>query len=164
DAPLRASARDCTKAANRAARARGPSRTTGGAQARTRAAGQVRDSNPVEIAVEHHILPAEVVLLRADGRLEETGRLGHGPVLATPERQIREPYQVDHQGGGEDRIASLPGGLLLQGARRHAGAGPRPAVCDARPLSPSLSHRGPSRRHARCPVTARWPAPLCLLL
>src|SRR5207245_8183705 len=95
----------------RAVRASGPSRDS------AHAAGQGRDSSATEIAVEPRILPAEVLLLRADGRLEEAGRLGHGPALATPERQIREPYQVDHQGRGEDRIASLPGEL-----HRHARA------------------------------------------
>src|SRR5207244_8254994 len=116
-APLRAAARDCKRAANRSVRASGLSRNTRDSHARALAAGQGCDSTAPEITVQHRILPAEFLLLRADGRLEETGRLGHGPALAAPERQIREPDEVDHQRRGEHRIASLPREL-----HRHAHA------------------------------------------
>src|SRR5207247_5990599 len=87
------------------------------------------------------------------------GRLGPGRA-----RGVRAVPDGGSGGPAWRERAHDPGGLLLQGAGRHAGAGPRRAVCDARPLSPSRWRRGPSRRHARCLVTARWLAPLCLLL
>src|SRR5687767_3295142 len=77
----------------------------------------------VHVVEQRLELVGERVLGDTHGTLEEARQVRHRPRLAAPVRELREADEVEHEGRGQDRVASLPDEL-----RAHLGTQEAPEV------------------------------------